>query len=59
VLLAAALAFSNVAGKQYGNGMQIRTCQSANPLIGVIAARKSKNVGAGSHPLSKLLRKCA
>jgi hypothetical protein len=57
MFLLAPLTFNNVACKQYGDGMQVWTCQVPNPVIRVIRAGGGEHVRSRRHPLTKLLRK--
>src|SRR5262245_51226615 len=38
--------------------MQIRTAETADPLIRMVGARIAENVGAGSHSLTEFFREC-
>jgi hypothetical protein len=55
VLLATALTFGDVAGKQYDNRMKVGTCEPSDPMIRVVGACGAEDARSGSHPLTKLL----
>ena len=53
----APLAFGHIAGEQYGNGMQVWICHSSNPMIRMVIACQSKDVGPCSHALTEFIGK--
>src|SRR4051794_14515130 len=58
MLLPASFALRGISGKQYNNGMKIRARQPPHPVLWVVVAGSADNLRAGSHTLTKLLRKC-
>jgi hypothetical protein len=56
VLLATALTFRDIAGKQYNDRMQAGTGEPSNPMIRVIRACGAEDACSRSHALTELFR---
>ena len=52
----APLTFSSIPGEEDDDGVQVRTGQTPDPIIRMIAAGVAKNFRAGHHALFEFLR---
>ena len=59
VLGPAPITFGGITGEQDDDGMEVRTCQIPQPIVGMVCACIAENLRAGDHALPELVRKCA